>query len=352
MTHLTLDQLTKAYHASSQAAVDHLSLQVTSGQLVALLGPSGCGKTTILKMIAGLLQPTSGQILFDGEDVSAIPASRRGAVMVFQNHLLFPYMSVGDNIGFGLKMRGESKQIIQHKVADMLARVQLPDIAKRRPAQLSGGQQQRVALARALITEPRLLLLDEPLSNLDAHLRDEMRDLILSIQRERQITTIVVTHDQEEAVLLADKIALIFDGQLQQYSVPQQFYRCPASQKVATFFGAVNLMPAHREGQLLKTAFGTLIMNAEQQPDLNGDVLLTIRPEQIVLNTDQIQNTVTGQVQARIYVGTHTRYKIQLEDYQVEVLQQADFGTPLAVGDVVSVHMPIQYMWLLPQEKA
>ena len=210
MTHVQINNLYKVFPGMDIPAVNDLSLDIPTGKLVAFLGPSGCGKTTTLKMIAGLLTPTSGSIQFDDRDVLSIPAERRGAVMVFQNYLLFPYMSVGDNVGFGLKMRGIDKSTTQKRVAEMLALVKLPDIANRRPSQLSGGQQQRVALARALITEPKVLLLDEPLSNLDAHLRDEMRELIVSIQRELGITSIFVTHDQEEAVLLADDIALDF----------------------------------------------------------------------------------------------------------------------------------------------
>ena len=168
MTQVVVDKIQKVYSGTDEAAVDDFSLEIPTGKLVAFLGPSGCGKTTTLKMIAGLIHPTAGRISFDGEDVLPIPAEKRGAVMVFQNYLLFPYMNVGDNVGFGLKMRGVNKRVIAEKVREMLALVKLPDIARRRPSQLSGGQQQRVALARALITQPRVLLLDEPLSNLDA----------------------------------------------------------------------------------------------------------------------------------------------------------------------------------------
>ncbi|HIC89358.1 MAG TPA: ABC transporter ATP-binding protein, partial [Anaerolineae bacterium] len=192
MTQVNLLQLSKAYSGSDTYAVHDLTLEIASGQITALLGPSGCGKTTTLKMIAGLLHPTQGDITFDGHSVLGIPAERRGAVMVFQNYLLFPYMSVGENIGFGLKMRGVDRQTIRRKVAEILDLVKLSGFEERRPKQLSGGQQQRVALARALIVEPKVLLLDEPLSNLDAHLRDEMREFILSIQRQLGITTIFV----------------------------------------------------------------------------------------------------------------------------------------------------------------
>ena len=198
MTAVYLKSLTKVYPQSSVGAVRDLSLEVKSGELVALLGPSGCGKTTTLKMIAGLHEPSSGDVLFDDRRVTRIPAERRGVAMVFQKPLLFPYMTIGDNVGFGLKMRGTKGTEIATRIKQMLELVRLPGLEARRPKQLSGGQEQRVSLARALIIEPQVLLLDEPLSQLDANLRIEMRELILRIQRQLGITTICVTHDQEE----------------------------------------------------------------------------------------------------------------------------------------------------------
>ena len=207
MTQVAIKELTKVYPGADAPSVDNLTLDIGSGDLAALLGPSGCGKTTTMKMIAGLLPPTAGDVAFDGRSVLNDKPENRGVVMVFQNYLLFPYMSVADNIGFGLKMRKVPRGEIARRVGEMLELVRLPDLGARRPRELSGGQQQRVALARALIVKPRVLLLDEPLSNLDAHLRFEMRDLIRGLQQEMGITTIFVTHDQEEAVVLADRIA-------------------------------------------------------------------------------------------------------------------------------------------------
>ena len=240
MTHVSLKELTKVYPGASEPSLDRLNLEIASGELTALLGPSGCGKTTTMKMIAGLLVPTSGDVTFDGRSVLNDKPEHRGVVMVFQNYLLFPYMSVADNIGFGLKMRKVDKGEIERRVAEMLELVKLPDLGKRRPSELSGGQQQRVALARALIVHPNVLLLDEPLSNLDAHLRFEMRDLIRSLQQEMGITTIFVTHDQEEAVVLADKVALILDGRLKQYAKADMFYKQPVDEATARFFGGQN----------------------------------------------------------------------------------------------------------------
>ena len=257
MTTVVLRNLTKRF-GGDEPAVQNLSLEIKSGELVGLLGPSGCGKTTTLKMIAGLLYPTEGDITFDGVSVLDIPTEKRGAVMVFQNHLLFPYMNVFDNIGFGLRMRKIRKDEIFDRADKMLEMVYLRGFESRRPSELSGGQQQRVALARALVTEPRLLLLDEPLSNLDAHLRYEMRELILELQRKLKITTIFVTHDQQEAVILADRTALIFDGVLQQYGGPREFYENPASESVAKFFGAENFLEGVKTGTWAETRIGNM----------------------------------------------------------------------------------------------
>jgi ABC-type Fe3+/spermidine/putrescine transport system ATPase subunit len=351
MTHIILDALTKVYSGAHIPAVDRFSLDVPHGELVAFLGPSGCGKTTTLKMIAGLIQPTGGSIHFDNENVLPIPAEKRGAVMVFQNYLLFPYMSIGDNVGFGLKMRGIDKKTIRQKVQEMLELVKLPDISGRRPNQLSGGQQQRVALARALITEPRVLLLDEPLSNLDAHLRDEMRELILTIQKQLNVTTIFVTHDQEEAVLLADQIALIFDGVLQQYASPAEFYQRPISELAARFFGGVNFLKGTRSGDTVETAVGSFTFDAENKQDApEGNVILTIRPEQIHINNDADHNTLLGRVRSRIYVGTYTRYKITVGEQEIEAIRSADLPGTINEGDEVTLHLPANRLWVVPEQ--
>ena len=349
MTQVVLDKIQKVYSGADEAAVDDFSLEIPTGKLVAFLGPSGCGKTTTLKMIAGLIHPTAGRISFDGEDVLPIPAEKRGAVMVFQNYLLFPYMNVGDNVGFGLKMRGVNKRVIAEKVGEMLALVKLPDIARRRPTQLSGGQQQRVALARALITQPRVLLLDEPLSNLDAHLRDEMRELILSIQRELAVTTVFVTHDQEEAVLLADQIALMFDGLLLQYASPEEFYQRPISERAARFFGGVNFIPARKETGFVRTDIGDFRFDARHSDRAPaGASILTIRPEQIRLNDVSNGNSVKGRIRERIYVGTYTRYKIMLGAHEIEAIRSADLPGSIDVGDEVDIHFPSDRIWIVP----
>ena len=376
MTRVTLAGLTKVYPGGEAPAVDRLDLEIEPGRLTALLGPSGCGKTTTMKMIAGLLEPSSGDIAFDGRSVLGIRAERRGAVMVFQNHLLFPYMSVASNVGFGLRMRGLPAAEIESRVAEMLDRVRLPDMGARRPSGLSGGQQQRVALARALVVRPDVLLLDEPLSNLDAHLRLEMRDLILSLQRETGVTTIVVTHDQEEAVVLADRIALILDGRLAQFGAPERFFERPASEAVARFFGARNFVPGRvvRSGGAVR--FASLLGEFDLPPASalpEGEGLLTVRPESVRLaaagdaaahgpghhtgghDTGDGVNARWARVAERLYLGTQTRLRLLVEgeggaQSAIEAVARPAEAAGIAVGDRLRIVLPPEALWVLPPE--
>lgn len=356
MTRVDLQRLTKIYPGGDAPAVHQLSLTIPTGRVTALLGPSGCGKTTALKMVAGLIKPNEGDILFDGGSVLSAPPEKREAVMAFQHHLLFPHMSVGENIGFGLKMRGVSRATIRQQVADMLALVRLPGLEARRPHQLSGGQQQRVALARALIVEPKVLLLDEPLSNLDAHLRGEMRELILDVQQRFNLTTIFVTHDQEEAVVLADQIALLFEGQLQQYGPPHVFYDRPLSERVARFFGGVNFIPGHKQGEQIETPLG--LFQCQAAPLSDGTVLMTIRPENIRLDSNGAgTNVAQGRVKSSVYMGTHARFKILAENgadrppIMLEVVTPAAGVNRFTVGQTVKLHLPPDKIWLVPVER-
>lgn len=228
--------------------VDGVDLRVPGGTLTALLGPSGCGKTTVLATVAGLLAPTAGEITVDGASVLGTPAERRPVGMVFQKPLLFGHLSVGDNVAFGLRMRGVPRAARRHRTREMLDLVGLPDLAGRRVGELSGGQEQRVALARALVLDPRVLLLDEPFSALDAELRARMRELVRGLQRELSITMLFVTHDQQEAVDLADAVALMLDGRIEAAGPPSGFYTDPASLAAARFFGGVNEVPGVVEG--------------------------------------------------------------------------------------------------------
>ncbi len=346
MTKLNISQLTKVYPGASFKAVDNLNLEIESGGLHALLGPSGCGKTTTMKMIAGLLKPTSGDIAFNDQSVMATPAEKRGAVMVFQNYLLFPYMSIGENVGFGLKMRGVDKATIKKKVAEMLELVQLPGVEERRPKQLSGGQQQRIALARALIVEPNVLLLDEPLSNLDAHLRDEMRELIRKIQSDTKVTMVFVTHDQEEAVILADKIALMFDGVLQQNDTPDKFYEEPVSEQVARFFGGQNFLAGKLENGRFQSDIGEF--HAEKGVVEQGQAVLSIRPESIEMGVDaENDNVVEGRILSHVYMGTHTRYKVMVKDHEFQVVTDPQAIRKFNDGDAVNLRFGPEQIWVL-----
>jgi len=346
LTHVSLQELTKIYPGSVEPSLDRLSLEIGSGELTALLGPSGCGKTTTMKMIAGLLKTTSGDVLFDGRSVLKDKPEDRGVVMVFQNYLLFPYMSVAANIGFGLKMRKVSQPEIDQRVSDMLELVKLPDLGSRKPSELSGGQQQRVALARALIVQPKVLLLDEPLSNLDAHLRFEMRDLIRKLQQDLGITTIFVTHDQEEAVVLADKVALILDGRLKQYDVSSAFYSRPVDKATALFFGGQNFVDGQVKDGEFDSALGKMQLPTGCS---NGVGTLTIRPENIRIGrSSDGKNCVDAALADKIYMGTQTRLLCQVGDNQFEVIANPNDVHEYEVGQNITLHFPENALWVLP----
>ena len=246
-----MQALTK--HFGQTQAVNDFTVTLPDGELVSLLGPSGCGKSTVLNMLAGILKPTAGRIFFDGEDVTALPPERRGIGLVFQNYALYPHMTVLQNISFPLEIQKVPREERQRRARDMAKMVHVDTLLHRRPKELSGGQQQRVAIARALVKNPKLLLLDEPLSNLDARLRLEMREEIRRIQQQTQVTTVFVTHDQEEAMSISDHIALMKDGYLQQYDKPQQLYDSPNNQFVADFLGAPPIN--HLNGTLVNGQF-------------------------------------------------------------------------------------------------
>ena len=347
MSDLKISNLYKSFPGMDRPAVNNVSLDIKTGGLIAFLGPSGCGKTTILKLITGLLPPDSGDIILENASLLPIATENRGVVMVFQDYLLFPYMNVNENVGFALKMKGVDKEKIDEKVKDMLELVKLPDIGNRKPKQLSGGQQQRVALARALISKPKLLLLDEPLSNLDAHLRDEMRELIVTIQQKLNVTTVFVTHDQEEAVLLADKIALIFDGELQSYASPKEYYEFPINEGVARFFGGVNFLKSTTNNSHIETEIGPISYNQKNKNDLLDNHLLTIRPENIEISKTNTfkQNYFLGIVTSIIFSGTNTKYKIKIKNTVLECSVQSVGKKEISENDEVFVHLPEEKIW-------
>lgn len=317
--------LTRTY--GDKIVLQGLDLDLAAGQMLALLGPSGSGKSTALKIMAGLDRPTAGDVICDGRSVLG---RTDHAVMVFQNALLFPHMTVAENVGFGLKMRGKSDPAA---VAEMLDLVQLTGLGARKPDQLSGGQAQRVALARALILRPKLLLLDEPLSSLDANLRHQMRDLIRSLQRKLGLTTILVTHDQQEAVVLADQIALIIDGRLQQRGTPSDFFTRPNSVAVARFFGGVNFMAGQGDGRAFHCALGALPLA------VTGRGVVTIRPERIELG---------GPIKARLidrhYLGAATLLRVMVGDQMLEI----STGPEVVVNDDLTLSLPSAALWFIP----
>ncbi len=346
MTNVTLSKLTKEFEGKADPSVDHIDLEIESGKLTALLGPSGCGKTTTMRMIAGLLRPTSGDIKFDGKSIVSIAPERRGAVMVFQNYLLFPYMTIRENVSFGLKMRGVSKTETRQRVGEMLDLVQLPGLEDRMPKQLSGGQQQRVALARALIVKPKVLLLDEPLSNLDAHLRDEMRELIRRLQGELKITTIFVTHDQEEAAVLSDKIALILRGSLQHFGTPEEYFERPGSVEIARFFGGVNFIPGTYDGSVIATSVGKF--SAPRSSITSGEGVLTIRPEAVEISGEG-GNSVQGRVVSHVYAGRYARFLIDVGNIRIEAVSDPKRVSQIADGEMVSLRFDPNEIWVLAQ---
>ena len=295
---VALHGIGKAY--DGKWAVDDLSVTVPRGALIALLGPSGCGKTTTLRMIAGLIEPDAGDIRFDDASMRSIPPERREAVMVFQQPTLFSHLDVAANVGFGLRMRHLPRAVIVERVTEALRLMQLTGLERRRVSQISGGQQQRVALARALVTRPRVLLLDEPLSSLDPSLRDEMRELIAALHAAQRITTILVTHDRHEAMTLAERIVFLSGGRLQQYGTARELYERPTTVAVAEFFGMVNLLPARVSAGVAETGVGALHL-----PD-GGSVpsaVVGIRPEHICLGEGP--NRVHGRVSSTTYLGLH-----------------------------------------------
>lgn len=296
----------------NKTVIDDLSMEVKSGELVCLLGESGSGKTTTLRMIGGFIPVDGGQILIDGRDVSSLPPERRPTGMVFQNYALWPNMNVFANVAYGLKVRRVPKAQIRERVFDILRLVGLLEHERKFPGQLSGGQQQRVALARSLILQPKVLLLDEPLSNLDAKLRERVREEIRAIQQKSGITTVLVTHDQEEALSISDKVAVLVDGRIEQYAAPKALYQSPASIHVATFIGSMNLLRGTVSDGAVHIEAGVSIACRQASECKLGMVHIAIRPEDVILSLEH---------------GTPCRItrRVQRGHYD-EVLVKGEFG--------------------------
>jgi len=320
-TEITINELSKIYRSRQDGvvrAVDAVDLTINPGELFFLLGPSGCGKTTLLRMIAGFIDPTKGRIAFDGEDVTHTPANKRDTGMVFQSYALWPHMTVGQNVGFGLEVRGVSAPDKAKRIKDALEAVQMGHLADRKPTQLSGGQQQRVALARALVVRPRVLLLDEPLSNLDAKLRVELRSEIRRVCKDFGMTTVYVTHDQKEALSMADRIAIMRAGKVVQIGDPPTLYRAPRTAFVASFLGETNLLEAtiteiKGDHAVLRAPFGTLeAATGASGHEVGQTVTLSLRPEAITVSTNQDRVLFGGQIRKTTYLGDISHHVIEL----------------------------------------
>jgi putative spermidine/putrescine transport system ATP-binding protein len=343
MSFLVLQSLTKRF--GDATVVDGLSLGVEQGEFVSLLGPSGCGKTTTLQMIAGFVEPSAGTINLGGRDLTKIKPAARGLGIVFQSYALFPHMTAAENIAFGLEMRGVAKPEQTKRVADALALVGLAGFSDRYPRRMSGGQQQRVALARALVIKPDVLLLDEPLSNLDAKLREEMQVELRQIQRTVGTTTILVTHDQGEAMALSDRIVVMNRGRAEHVARPTEIYRAPATAFVANFLGKINLLPATITNGAAR--IGTSHWPAAGMAD--GPATISIRPERIVFSdTDGL----AGTVKARIFQGHHWLLHVAIEAGLVLVIAPNDGRAIPAEGSTIRLAWRAEDMTLTRAESA
>jgi len=341
-TRLTLSEITKRFGPT--IAVDDLDVELAAGTFTALVGPSGCGKSTTLAMIAGLLAPDRGDIRFDDTTVLGVPAERRPVGLVFQKPLLFPHLNVEQNVAFGLRMRRVRPDEIRQRVQSMLERVQLPTLGRRRVAELSGGQEQRVALARALVLRPKVLLLDEPFSQLDAALRAEMRTLVRKLHDDSAVTTVFVTHDQAEAVEVADTVVLMLAGRLAGHGDPEMFYARPPSLPSARFFGVTNEVPGH-------VASGMFVSDdrALRQPTAvaEGAAVLVTRPEALQLTPDPGPHTVAGTALSARFAGSHLVVEVRIGCRQVLTVH-APVGTHVTLGAPACVLIPPRTCTVFP----
>ncbi|HXQ49531.1 MAG TPA: ABC transporter ATP-binding protein [Stellaceae bacterium] len=349
--HLRIERLVKRFAPGAAPAVDQVSLDVAEGAFFALLGPSGCGKTTLLRLLAGFERPDEGRILIAGDDMAQVPPYRRPVNMMFQSYALFPHMSAAENIAFGLKQEKRPRRETDERVRAMLELVKLTRLAERRPSQLSGGERQRVALARALVKEPKLLLLDEPLTALDRKLREETRHELVRIQQRVGITFLMVTHDQEEAMSMATRVAVMREGRIAQIGTPHEVYESPSSRFVADFLGAVNLFTgrvAGHEGSLWRIdsdeAGATLVVAHYGALAEGSEVAVAVRPEKIALTPGNgganARNVLAGTVESISYRGEASTYRVALPGgklVRVTVPNRAREGGERAPGDRVTL---------------
>ncbi|MGH7322012.1 MAG: ABC transporter ATP-binding protein [Candidatus Rokuibacteriota bacterium] len=343
---IAVRELTKRF--GSVTAVERVTLEIGDGELFTLLGPSGCGKTTLLRLIAGFYRPDGGTLRFGERVVNDVPPYARNIGMVFQNYALWPHMTVYQNVAYGLRLRRLSGEALRARVADGLRKVNLVGLEARFPGQLSGGQQQRVALARALVLNPDILLLDEPLSNLDAKIRVQVRAEIRKLQRELGITTVYVTHDQEEALSLSDRVAVMRDGHVLQVGLPRDLYERPRSRFVADFVGTNNLVPGVARGVdgealVVETPLGPMRARAMERIDLGQRVVLAVRPENVVVGRSVTDgNQAAGRIALASYLGNTLRYDVETTAGPVLKVDIRDpwHHEPLLLGTVVMLCFP------------
>lgn len=336
MSFLTLEHLTKTF--GEFTAVRDVSLVIEQGEFISLLGPSGCGKTTTLQMIAGLLEPTSGRIVLDGKDLTRIAPNKRGLGIVFQSYALFPHMSALDNVAFGLEMRGIAKAERLERARKALDQVRLGQFAQRYPKEMSGGQRQRVALARALVIEPPVLLLDEPLSNLDAKLREEMRIELRLLQQDIGVTTILVTHDQDEALSMSDRVVVMKNGDIAQVAAPLDLYERPASVFVSDFVGKTNLIAATAADADTVVVNGHVVRLPDHGQRQGQTITLSIRPEKLKLSDDPYGHEV--RVRAAIFLGSSWLYRVDSPMGELFVTQPNSGAPGFLRGDTVRLSWP------------
>ena len=344
MAFMSLKDIDVSYDKKKQI-LKGLNLDVEKGELVSLLGPSGCGKSTTLRVVAGFIDPQGGSFLLDGEDMTKVPVHKRNFGLVFQSYALFPHLSVYDNVAFGLRTRKMDKELIDKKVKDILEVCGLSDLANRFPRQMSGGQRQRVALARSLVIEPKLLLLDEPLSNLDAKLRLSMRVEIKRLQKKLGITTLFVTHDQEECFSISDKVAVMNGGVIEQYDTPENIYRRPATEFVARFIGFENFLDVEKKADhLYVLSDGTAFKTAM---DLDGgEYAATIRPDDIRLADDKFsENVLSGKVGVRTFLGKSYQYEVETAAGVLKVNMGTDHV--FKEGDMLRLYLPEEKLILV-----
>ncbi len=349
---IQLEKLTKQF--GEVVAVDGIDVRMPGGEFFTMVGPSGCGKTTTLRMIAGFERPTSGRIVLDDVDVAQVPPHKRNVNTVFQSYALFPHLDVAGNVGFGLKYKRLTKAEHQSRVAEALALVQLGDYAKRKPSQLSGGQQQRVALARALVLTPQVLLLDEPLGALDARLRKDLQVELKTLQAELGITFVFVTHDQEEALTMSDRVAVMSGGRVEQAGTPREIYEEPATLFVADFLGVSNLIGAEAssDGEACALRVGERTLRALQgETGARGGVRAMIRPERIVVEAHGSpgENRLPGMVERAVYVGSAHELHVRLVGGDVLKAMIANDGSTLDYGEgtPVTLYLPADALRVL-----